>query len=104
MHPAQTRIMYAADGSSPVREWECEWLHGYEGSTPVRFGNAAAAQAQHDIYGEVLNALYVARRHGLPSDVRGTMKEESGNSVSRIFNGVKFSHMRNKLIGAFFRG
>jgi GH15 family glucan-1,4-alpha-glucosidase len=67
-HPAQTQIMYAVDGSNPVREWECEWLRGYEGSTPVRFGNAAAAQAQHDIYGEVLNALYVARRHGLPPD------------------------------------
>lgn len=67
-HPAQAQISYAADGSRVGCEWQSEWLRGYEGSAPVRFGNAAAAQAQHDIYGEVLNALYVARRHGLPPD------------------------------------
>jgi hypothetical protein len=41
------------------------WLPGYEGSTPVRIGNAAGAQLQLDVYGEVLDAFYAARRVGL---------------------------------------
>ncbi|QYD67260.1 glycoside hydrolase family 15 protein [Paraburkholderia edwinii] len=67
-HPAQTQIMYTTDGARHIPEWECKALPGYEGSRPVRFGNAAVMQSQHDIYGEVMNALYVARRHGMPPD------------------------------------
>jgi GH15 family glucan-1,4-alpha-glucosidase len=66
--PAQVQIMYALDGARRVDEWECPWLPGYEHSTPVRFGNAAVGQLQLDVYGEVLNALYLCRRSGLPPD------------------------------------
>lgn len=66
--PTQVQIMYALDGARRVDEWECPWLPGYEHSTPVRFGNAAVGQLQLDVYGEVLNALYVCRRAGLPPD------------------------------------
>jgi GH15 family glucan-1,4-alpha-glucosidase len=66
--PAQVQIMYALDGTRRVDEWECPWLPGYEHSSPVRFGNAAVGQLQLDVYGEVLNALYVCRRAGLPPD------------------------------------
>ncbi|MCC8405883.1 glycoside hydrolase family 15 protein [Paraburkholderia sp. MMS20-SJTN17] len=67
-HPSDMQIVYAVDGSRHIAEWICDWLPGYEGATPVRFGNLAVSQSQHDIYGEVMNALYVARRHGLPPD------------------------------------
>lgn len=67
-HPSQLQIMYALDGRRRIDEWECPWLPGYAGSAPVRFGNGAAKQVQVDVYGEVINALYEARRHGLPPD------------------------------------
>ncbi|CAG4918350.1 Trehalase [Paraburkholderia gardini] len=67
-HPAQLQILYGVDGSRRVDEWECPWLPGYEHSAPVRFGNAAVNQPQLDVYGEVLNALYMSRCAGLPPD------------------------------------
>jgi GH15 family glucan-1,4-alpha-glucosidase len=45
---------------------EVPWLNGYEGSKPVRIGNAAYAQLQLDVFGEMMDALYHARRAGLP--------------------------------------
>src|SRR5581483_2466321 len=46
-------------------EFEVPWLPGYEGSAPVRIGNAASEQLQVDVFGEVMDALYQARAHGL---------------------------------------
>ena len=65
--PSQLQILYGLAGERLLREWEVPWLPGYEGSRPVRVGNAAAAQLQLDVYGEVLDALFQARRGGLPS-------------------------------------
>jgi GH15 family glucan-1,4-alpha-glucosidase len=48
-----------------LTEYEVCWLRGYEDAAPVRIGNAAAGQLQLDVYGEVLDALYQARRMGL---------------------------------------
>ncbi|HST02510.1 MAG TPA: glycoside hydrolase family 15 protein, partial [Usitatibacter sp.] len=63
--PAQAQIMYGLAGERRLNEWEIDWLPGYEGSKLVRVGNAAAAQRQLDIYGEVADALHQARSHGL---------------------------------------
>ncbi|MGH7070860.1 MAG: glycoside hydrolase family 15 protein [Acetobacteraceae bacterium] len=63
--PAQVQIMYGLGGERRLAEWEVSWLGGYEGSQPVRIGNAAAGQLQLDIYGEVMDALYYARQGGL---------------------------------------
>jgi GH15 family glucan-1,4-alpha-glucosidase len=63
--PAQVQIMYGLAGERRLDEWILPWLPGYEGSNPVRIGNAAAGQLQIDIYGEVLDALYQASVHGL---------------------------------------
>jgi GH15 family glucan-1,4-alpha-glucosidase len=60
--PAQAQIMYGIAGERRLPEWEVPWLPGYEGSRPVRVGNAAAAQFQLDVYGEVADALFQARR------------------------------------------
>ena len=59
---AKLQIMYGASGERRLDEWEVEWLAGYEGSHPVRVGNAAAGQYQLDVYGEVMLALYSAAR------------------------------------------
>jgi GH15 family glucan-1,4-alpha-glucosidase len=50
--------MYGPGGERRLDEWEVDWLPGYEGSKPVRVGNAASGQFQLDVYGEVLSALY----------------------------------------------
>jgi GH15 family glucan-1,4-alpha-glucosidase len=63
--PDQMQIMYGVAGERRLDEYEVPWLAGYEGSTPVRIGNAAAGQLQLDVYGEVLDLLYQARRSGL---------------------------------------
>ncbi len=64
--PADLQIMYGVAGERRLSEFELPWLSGYEGSAPVRVGNAASEQLQIDVYGEVMDALYQARIHGLP--------------------------------------
>jgi GH15 family glucan-1,4-alpha-glucosidase len=64
--PAQLQIMYGIAGERRLWEWELPWLDGYEASKPVRIGNAAHAQLQLDVFGELMDALYQARRGGLP--------------------------------------
>ena len=63
--PSELQIMYGLAGERRLTEMELPWLPGYEGSAPVRIGNAASGQFQLDVYGEVLAALYHARRAGL---------------------------------------
>lgn len=63
--PADLQIMYGVAGERRLTEFELPWLSGYEGSAPVRVGNAASEQLQIDVYGEVLDALYQARTQGL---------------------------------------
>ncbi|MGE5274577.1 MAG: glycoside hydrolase family 15 protein [Verrucomicrobiota bacterium] len=67
--PADLQIMYGVAGERRLAEYEADWLPGYEGSTPVRIGNAASEQVQLDVYGEIIDAFTTARTHGLePSD------------------------------------
>ncbi|WP_197503251.1 glycoside hydrolase family 15 protein [Mycobacterium sp. E740] len=66
--PADLQIMYGLDGRRRLPEFELPWLPGYEKSSPVRVGNAAAAQLQLDVWGEVLDGLHLARDAGLPTD------------------------------------
>jgi GH15 family glucan-1,4-alpha-glucosidase len=66
--PAEVQIMYGIAGERRLGEYELDWLPGYEGSRPVRVGNAASAQVQLDVYGEVLDALYQASVQGAPND------------------------------------
>ncbi len=66
--PAQLQIMYGLDGSRRLPEQTLDWLSGYQGSAPVRVGNAAAGQFQLDVWGEVLDGLHLAREAGLPAN------------------------------------
>ena len=63
--PSQLQILYGLSGERQIPELELDWLAGYEGSRPVRIGNAAVNQLQVDVFGELMDALYVARRTGL---------------------------------------
>jgi GH15 family glucan-1,4-alpha-glucosidase len=66
--PADLQVLYGVAGERRIPELELPWLPGYEGSRPVRIGNAATGQLQLDVYGEVIDALYHGRRHGLPAE------------------------------------
>jgi GH15 family glucan-1,4-alpha-glucosidase len=63
--PAQLQIMYGLGGERRLTEIELPWLPGYERSAPVRVGNAAHAQFQLDVWGEMLDATYAGTRAGL---------------------------------------
>ncbi|HEY4413106.1 MAG TPA: glycoside hydrolase family 15 protein [Gaiellaceae bacterium] len=63
--PSDIQVMYGVAGERRLTELELPWLAGYEGSAPVRIGNAASEQLQIDVFGEVVDALYQARVHGL---------------------------------------
>jgi GH15 family glucan-1,4-alpha-glucosidase len=66
-HPSEMQIMYGLAGERRLTEYEIPWLPGYEGSRPVRVGNAAHDQLQLDVYGELMDALHASNRFGLES-------------------------------------
>jgi GH15 family glucan-1,4-alpha-glucosidase len=66
--PEQMQIMYGLNGERRLTEIELDWLPGYADSRPVRIGNAASAQFQLDVYGELMDVLHQARAHGVPPD------------------------------------
>ncbi|MFF3870159.1 glycoside hydrolase family 15 protein [Streptomyces sp. NPDC001978] len=63
--PADLQIMYGVAGERRLPEFELPWLAGFAGSAPVRIGNSAVNQLQLDVYGEVMDSLWLARRMGL---------------------------------------
>ncbi len=65
--PDDIQVMYGVAGERRLTELELHWLSGYEGSRPVRIGNGASSQRQLDVYGEVIDALHLARVKGLPA-------------------------------------
>ncbi|MGH3658971.1 MAG: glycoside hydrolase family 15 protein, partial [Micromonosporaceae bacterium] len=83
--PGRLQILYGVAGERRVPEMELPWLAGYEGSAPVRIGNGAVGQHQLDVYGEVMDTLWLARRFGLAADEdawrmqRGLMSWLEGN-------------------------
>jgi GH15 family glucan-1,4-alpha-glucosidase len=66
--PERLQILYGVAGERHAPERELHWLAGYEGSRPVRIGNGAVDQRQLDVYGEVMDTLYLARKVGLEPD------------------------------------
>lgn len=66
--PSNMQIMYGIWGQRRLLEWEAGWLDGYEGARPVRIGNAAHAQLQLDVYGELIDAFHQSRMAKLKLD------------------------------------
>ena len=63
--PSQMRTLYGVRGERRLDECEIPWLRGYEGSSPVRIGNAATQQFQLDIFGEIVGSLFQAHHAGI---------------------------------------
>jgi GH15 family glucan-1,4-alpha-glucosidase len=66
--PQHVQIFYGPAGERRLTELTLDDLPGYEGSRPVRIGNAAVHQLQLDVYGEVIDCLFQAQRSGIPRD------------------------------------
>ena len=81
--PSQLNILYGLAGERRLTELELDWLPGYEGSRPVRIGNAAYRQFQLDVFGEVMAALDLARRGLAPNPTPGTCSRPSSVTSSR---------------------
>ena len=75
--PQDLQIVYGAAGERELTELALPWLPGYENSAPVRVGNAAARQMQFDVYGEVIDALCLARSAGLDPDANAWRLERA---------------------------
>ena len=71
------QIMYGIDGREDLPEEELKHLEGYMGSAPVRIGNGAATQLQLDIYGELMDSVYLCNKSGLPLYHDGWMQLKS---------------------------
>lgn len=59
-------IMFTIRGETDIPEVELSHLEGYRGSRPVRIGNGAAFHQQFDIYGELMDAIYLYNKYGKP--------------------------------------
>ncbi len=69
--PDKMQIMYRVDGGRRIDEWEATFLPGWEGSQPVLIGNAAAGQCQLDVYGELLDSVWLCDRAGIARSPNG---------------------------------
>jgi GH15 family glucan-1,4-alpha-glucosidase len=65
------QVMYGLDGRQKLDEMSLDHLCGYESSRPVRIGNAAYQQLQLDIYGEMMDSMYLANKYGHGSSYEG---------------------------------
>jgi GH15 family glucan-1,4-alpha-glucosidase len=75
--PADLQTLYGAAGERRILEIVLDWLPGYEGSRPVRIGNAAVGQFQLDVFGELIDCMHVARRGGLePEEAAWALERE----------------------------
>jgi GH15 family glucan-1,4-alpha-glucosidase len=68
------QVMYGIDGRQKLDELTLDHLHGYENSQPVRIGNAAYQQLQLDIYGEMMDSIYLANKYGDPISYAGWLE------------------------------
>jgi GH15 family glucan-1,4-alpha-glucosidase len=85
--PERLRIMYRVDGSRHLSEWSVDTLAGYRYASPVRIGNAASTQHQIDVFGEVVDALDVARRGGvIPAPQEYIVQSRIIQHLEKIWN------------------
>ena len=76
------RVLYDLDGNADITERELGHLAGYRDSKPVRVGNDATSQLQLDIYGEVVDSIYLYNKHGEP--ISASVWEDLGRIVDWV--------------------
>jgi GH15 family glucan-1,4-alpha-glucosidase len=74
------QLMYGIDGRADLEEEHLDHLEGYRGSAPVRIGNGAAKQLQLDIYGELIDSVYLFNKFGSP------ISHDAWMDLTRIVN------------------
>ncbi len=79
----QLQIMYGIDGEAELIEEELDHLTGYEGARPVRIGNGAYSQNQHDVWGAVLDSFYLhtKSRDHLPERIWPILKKQVQDAI-----------------------
>ena len=83
LHPdGSLQIMYGIDGRQDLRELELPHLRGFRGSAPVRIGNGAVTHLQLDIYGELMDSLYLYDKWGEP------ISHDLWTNIVRLINWV----------------
>ncbi|EPE07190.1 glycosyl hydrolase [Ophiostoma piceae UAMH 11346] len=110
-------IMFTIHGEADIPELELTHLEGYKGSQPVRIGNAAAFHQQFDIYGELLDAIYLNNKYGKPTtwdqwvavrellDYALTIRKDPDMSIWEVRNHKQhFTYSQIMLWVAFDRG
>ncbi|ERS95534.1 uncharacterized protein SPSK_02299 [Sporothrix schenckii 1099-18] len=110
-------IMFTIRGETDIPEIELDHLEGYKGSKPVRVGNAAAFHLQFDIYGELLDAIYLNNKYGKPAtwdqwvsvrqllDYALTIRHDPDMSIWEVRNNKQhFTYSQVMLWVAFDRG
>jgi GH15 family glucan-1,4-alpha-glucosidase len=79
------QIMYRIDGEGEIPEFTLDHLSGYEGATPVRVGNGAYKQEQHDVWGALLDSIYLhtKSRNFLPDRIWPIVKEQVERALDK---------------------
>ncbi len=84
--PSQLQPIYGVAGERRLNEWEASWLPGFDGAKPVRIGNGAFTQFQLDVFGEVMNALHLARQADLgPSEASWDLQRALLDHLSEVW-------------------
>jgi GH15 family glucan-1,4-alpha-glucosidase len=81
----QVQILYGIDGEDTLTEETLDQLSGYEGARPVRTGNAAYDQEQHDVWGALLHSVYLhtKSRDHLPERIWPMLKKQVGTAIEK---------------------
>jgi GH15 family glucan-1,4-alpha-glucosidase len=79
------QIMYGIDGEASLTERELDHLWGYEGARPVRVGNGAYNQEQHDVWGALLDSVYLhtKSRDHLPERIWPMLKKQVETAIEK---------------------
>jgi GH15 family glucan-1,4-alpha-glucosidase len=114
---AQVQPLYTVLGENRLEEMEIDWLKGFNGAKPVRVGNLAFAQQQHDTFGEILDVLHHARLSDLAPTDEGwglqcalldhleTVIDQPDHGIWETRNGPRhFTHSKVMMWVAFDRG